>query len=55
MKKALGIDAELEVGPSGSFEVAVDGEVVARKRLWRFPTESEIVEAVANALPARMA
>jgi selenoprotein W-related protein len=36
------------VGPSGSFDVAVDGKTVVRKHLWRFPTEEEIVKAVSK-------
>ncbi len=38
------------MGPSGSFDVSVDGKVVSSKRLWRFPTETQIVEAVSKAL-----
>jgi len=37
-------------GPSGSFEVAVDGRAVVRKAGLAFPTEQEVVDAVARAL-----
>ena len=46
MKQELGLDSELKVGPSGSFQVVVDGTVVAEKRMIGFPSESEIVTAV---------
>lgn len=38
--------AEIEVGPTGSFIVDVDGEVVAEKGERGFPSEEEIVDAV---------
>ena len=44
------MQAELQVGPSGSFVVSVDGKVVAEKRMLGFPSEEEIVEAVGKAL-----
>ncbi len=34
------------MGPTGSFQVVVDGQVVAEKSLRGFPAESEIVAAV---------
>ena len=46
LKQQLGLDSELKVGPSGSFQVLVEGQVVAEKRMTGFPSESEIVEAV---------
>jgi len=46
----LEIEAELIRGSGGIFEVAVDGRVVARKQLGAFPTEKEIVDAVAAAI-----
>lgn len=49
MKEELGIDAELKVGSGGIFEVAVDGQVVAKRGFTGFPSEDEIVTAVANA------
>jgi selenoprotein W-related protein len=45
----LGLEAELVVGSSGIFEVAVDGRVVAKRGLIGFPSEQEIVKAVAAA------
>lgn len=46
LEKELGIRAELKVGPSGAFTVAVDGKVVAEKKTLAFPSEDEIVQAV---------
>ena len=46
LEKELGIRAELKVGPSGSFTVAVDGKVVSAKTTMAFPSEEEIVKAV---------
>jgi hypothetical protein len=39
------------IGPSGSFEVSVDGNVVSRRTFFGFPSEKEIVSAVSKALP----
>ncbi len=39
-------------GAGGIFEVAVDGQVVSAKARGVFPTEAEIVEAVARARQA---
>ncbi len=50
LKQALDIDAQLFVGHSGIFEVAVNGRVVAKREPHGFPTEDEIVHAVAQAL-----
>jgi hypothetical protein len=36
-------------GSGGIFEVAVDGVVVSRKTLGRFPTEQDVVDAVSAA------
>lgn len=44
------MDAELKTGPSGSFEIAVAGRTVVRKAGLAFPTEQEVVDAVARAL-----
>ena len=44
------MDAELKTGHSGIYEVAVDGRVVIRKQTLAFPTEQEVVDAVAKAL-----
>ena len=51
MKEELGIDAELKLGSGGIFEVAVDGRVVAKRGFTGFPSEQEIVDAVAQASP----
>ena len=37
-------------GSGGIFEVSVDGRVVAKKALGRFPTEQDVVDAVEKAL-----
>ncbi len=50
MKDELDLDTELLTGPSGSYEVAVNGQVVIKKQTLAFPTEKEIVDAVAKAL-----
>lgn len=49
LKEELGIEAELQLGSGGIFEVAVDDKVVAQRDLRGFPTEDEIVNAVAQA------
>ena len=49
MKKALGVDAQLVQGSSGIFEVTVDKAVVAKRGFLGFPSEQEIVDAVAKA------
>lgn len=36
------------MGPSGSFEIAVDGKTVLKKESLAFPTEQQVVEAVAK-------
>lgn len=50
MEKELGVKTELAVGAPGSFQVWVDGKVVAEKHVMGFPTEEEIVGAVGDAL-----
>ncbi|QRK13510.1 hypothetical protein JQX13_08110 [Archangium violaceum] len=50
MKKELNLDAELKVGPSGSFIVEVDGRPVVKKESLAFPTEQQILEAVSKAV-----
>jgi selenoprotein W-related protein len=42
------LDSELKPGPSGSFEIAVNGKTVVKKQSLLFPTEKEIVEAVSR-------
>lgn len=37
-------------GSGGIFEVAVDGVVVTKKALGRFPSEQDVVDAVAAAI-----
>jgi selenoprotein W-related protein len=53
LKERLGVDAELAVGHSGIFEVAVDGKVVAAKTRAGFPSEEEVADAVSRAAPPR--
>ncbi len=50
LKDDLDVDAELLPGSGGIFEVAVDGAVVAAKRLGHFPTEKDVLDAVGKAL-----
>ncbi|NOK04274.1 hypothetical protein HNV27_22245 [Myxococcus xanthus] len=50
MRDELDVEAELLPGPSGSYEVAVDGKVVIRKASLAFPTDHEVVDAVAKVL-----
>jgi selT/selW/selH-like putative selenoprotein len=50
LHEALGIDAVLIRGHSGRFEIEVDGRVVLAKGPAGFPTEQEVVDAVARAL-----
>jgi hypothetical protein len=44
----------LEKGSNGIFTVAVDGTVVARKTFVGFPSEDEIVRAVAKAMGTKV-
>ncbi len=50
IKEKLQIEPTLTKGSSGTFEVTVDGKVVAARKFWGFPSEQEIVAAVANAI-----
>jgi len=50
LKEELELDAELVKGSGGIFEVSVDGKVVAKKGMIGFPSEIEVVDAVAKAL-----
>jgi predicted Rdx family selenoprotein len=50
VKEKLGIEPTLTKGPGGTFEVKVDGQVVAARKFWGFPNEQEIVAAVAKAI-----
>jgi hypothetical protein len=46
LKQDLGVDAEMQVGPSGRFFVQVNGDTVIEKEGMDFPPESAIVDAV---------
>jgi len=46
------LDSELKPGPSGSFEIAVNGKTVVKKQSLFFPSEKEIVEAVSREIGA---
>ena len=48
LKDELGLDSELKVGSNGIFQVAVDGKVVAERGFMGFPSEEQIVSAVAQ-------
>lgn len=48
LREELGVEATLVKGHGGIFTVAVDGQVVARKTWTGFPSEDEIVQAVAG-------
>jgi selT/selW/selH-like putative selenoprotein len=50
LREALGVDPVLIRGHSGRFEVEVDGKVVLTKGPAGFPSERDVVEAVAQAL-----
>jgi len=50
LKDELELDSELKPGPSGSFEVSVNGKTVVKKQTQAFPTEHEIVDAVSKEL-----
>jgi hypothetical protein len=46
LKKALGVEAKLEIGSSGEFTVWVDHDKVAEKTWARFPDPADVVSAV---------
>jgi selenoprotein W-related protein len=50
LRERLGVEAQLERGHGGVFEVSVNGRVVSRKGPMGFPMPDEIVEAVRTAL-----
>lgn len=50
MKQGLELDAELQVGAKGQYEVFVDGKSVIKKSMMSFPSEEEVVDAVSRAL-----
>jgi len=50
LKEKLGIEPALTKGEPGTFEVKVNGDVVAAREFWGFPSEQEIVAAVSKAI-----
>ena len=50
LKEELGIEPALNKGEPGTFEVRVNGDVVAARKFWGFPSEQEIVAAVSKAI-----
>lgn len=50
LREELGIHAELKEGRNGIYTVDVDGKIVAKKTLMGFPSEDEVVAAVAEEL-----
>lgn len=50
MKDELQLEAELQVGSQGQYEVFVDGKSVIKKSMMSFPSEEEVVDAVSKAL-----
>ena len=46
LKARLGVDAKLELGPSGSFEVRVAERIVASRNFSGFPDDDDVVAAV---------
>jgi selenoprotein W-related protein len=50
LKQEFELDSELKTGPSGSFEITVNGKTVVKKQSLAFPTEQEIMEAVSREL-----
>jgi hypothetical protein len=52
IKQRLEIDPELVEGSRGEFTIWVGEQVVAKKGMWGFPEENEVVTAVQRALEA---
>lgn len=50
IKKEMGIDAEMILGDPGEFAVQVDGQTVAKKGLFLFPSARKCLEAVRGAI-----
>lgn len=50
LREEFGVDAQMIKGHGGIFEVRVNNAVVSKKTMWGFPSEDEIVHAVAAAL-----
>ncbi len=46
LKKALGVDATLQVGNTGEFTVWVDDAIVAEKTRMGFPSPDDVIGAV---------
>ena len=53
LREELGLESRLIKGKNGVFEVRVNERVVAKKGFDGFPTEDEIVRAVAGAVQGR--
>lgn len=53
LREELNVEPRLIKGHGGIFEVRVDDAVVARKTFSGFPTEDDILRAVAAALPGK--
>lgn len=51
LREELGVEVRLQKGSAGVFTVDVDGMVVAARHVAGFPTDDEIVHAVAEVLP----
>jgi predicted Rdx family selenoprotein len=52
LRDETGIEATLILGGGGIFEVAIEGEVVARKDLSGFPDEDAVIQQVSRRLAA---
>lgn len=50
VKRELGVEVSLVEGNNGEFTVWVDGKLVAKKGLIRFPQDQKILVAVRQAL-----
>ncbi|GIH05133.1 hypothetical protein Rhe02_32000 [Rhizocola hellebori] len=46
----FGVEAELVPGKGGIFQIAVDGEIVAKRTSGGFPKDEEVLQAVQRAL-----
>ena len=50
INEKLGVDAELVPGKGGIFQIAVGGQVVAKRTSAGFPKEDDVVAALQKAL-----
>jgi selenoprotein W-related protein len=50
INEKLGVDAQLVPGKGGIFQIAVDGQVVAKRTSAGFPKEDDVVAALQEAL-----